>query len=231
LVATNYEICGDYAGFAQAELERAHPGAAALFTILCGGDQNPHPRGKLELAEQHGRTLADAVSRVLAGGMKPVRPPIRTAFQVAQLDFAPHTRETFEAEANGANVFKQRRAALMLQAYDKGQPVLQAPYPVQALRLGSDLAFLALGGEVVVDYSLRAKREFPRENLVVAGYCNEVMCYIPSARVLREGGYEAADSMIYYGQPGPFAETVEETVFRAVREVLARVGAKPWPRR
>ena len=52
----------------------------------------------------------------------------------------------------------------------------------------------------------------------------DVPCYIPSLRVLREGGYEAVDSMIYYGQPGPFAEDVEESVFAAVGRVMKRVG-------
>ena len=60
----------------------------------------------------------------------------------------------------------------------------------------------------------------------MAGYSHDVMCYIPSLRVLREGGYEAVDSMIYYGQPGPFAESVEEKVFDAIRRVLRGVGAK-----
>jgi hypothetical protein len=69
---------------------------------------------------------------------------------------------------------------------------------------------------------LRARREFPDDNLVVAGYCNDVQAYIPSLRVLKEGGYEANDSMIYYGQPGPFTDDVEETVFRAIRDVLTR---------
>ena len=76
-----------------------------------------------------------------------------------------------------------------------------------------------------MDYALRAKREFPQEHLVVAGYCSEVQSYIPSLRVLKEGGYEADDSMIYYGHPGPFDETVEETVFGAIRKVMKAVGA------
>jgi hypothetical protein len=85
---------------------------------------------------------------------------------------------------------------------------------------------VTLGGEVVVDYVLRTKREFPKENLVVAGYSNDVMCYIPSLRVLKEGGYEADDSMIYYGQPGPFSEEIEETVFKGIYSVMDRVGRK-----
>jgi len=221
-----YQINGDYAGFAQLELEKAQPGATAMFVILCGADQNPSPRGKLELAQRHGRELADEVTRVLGGELRPVRPPIRTAYEVVSLDFAPHDRGTFEEEAKSKDVYQQRRAKLMLSAYDAGRPVRSCPYPVQAVRLGDDLTLVALAGEVVVDYSLRLKREFPRENLVVAGYSNEVLCYIPSLRVLREGGYEAVESMRYYGQPGPFAERVEETIVAACRELLGRTGAK-----
>jgi hypothetical protein len=50
------------------------------------------------------------------------------------------------------------------------------------------------------------------------------MGYIPSRRVLREGGYEAVDNTIYYGLPGPFADTVEDRVFAAIRRVVAAVG-------
>jgi neutral ceramidase len=75
----------------------------------------------------------------------------------------------------------------------------------------------------VIDYSIRAKREFPHANLVVAGYSSDVMCYIPSLRILHEGGYEADDSMIYYGQPGPFSEQVEEQVFELTQRVMAEV--------
>jgi hypothetical protein len=221
-----YEVDGDYAGAAQRFFEQEHPGVTALFLTLCAGDQNPNPRGKLEHVTRHGRELADAVTLTLKGDLAPVRPPIRSAHQVVPLEFAPHTREGFEAELKDASVFKQRRARLMLEAYDRGQPVRQLAYPVQAVAFGRDLTLLALGGEVVVDYALRARREFPQANLVVAGYCNDVACYIPSLRVLREGGYEAVDSMIYYAQPGPLAENVEETVFRAVGEVMSRVGAK-----
>ena len=221
-----YKVNGDYAGFAQSELERAYPGTTAMFLMLGGGDQNPHPRGTVELAAQHGKSLAHAVRRVLGGELRPVRPPIRTAYEVVNLDLAPHDRAAFEKEAQSTNRFRQRRAALMLTAYDQGRPVRQVPCPVQVVRWNDDLTLVALGGEVVVDYPLRLKREFGT-NVIVAGYSNDVMCYIPSRRVLREGGYEAVESMIYYGQPGPFAENVEETVMGACRRLLRHTGARP----
>jgi hypothetical protein len=218
-----YQINGDYAGYAQIELEKAHPGATAMCLALCGGDQNPNPRGKLEMAAEHGKTLAAEVERVLGGSLRPVRPPVATAYQVVELEFTPHERAAFEKEAECTHVFRQRRARRMLAAYDAGKPVRQIQYPVQAVRFDGDLTLIALAGEVVVDYALRLKSEFPKENLIVAGYSNDIPCYIPSLRVLREGGYESVDSMIYYGQPGPFAENVEERVLRACREALGKL--------
>ena len=222
-----YRIGGDYAGYAQAAIEEAHPGATALFMMLCGGDQNPIPRGTLDLAREHGSALAAEVERVLGTALRPVAPQVRTRLEVVSLAFAPHTRAVFEEESTSADKFRKRRARLMLAAYDEGRPVRETPYPVQAIRLGSDLTFLALAGEPVVDYALRLKREYPGEGLIVAGYCNDVMCYIPSRRVLQEGGYEAVDNTIYYGQPGPFTEAVEDTIVAAVRRVTKAVGLKP----
>ena len=226
LTGQHYKLSGDYAGYAQIEVEKAYPGATAMFLALCGGDMNPNPRSEQELAVRHGASLAAAVSRALSGKLKPVEPPIRAAFQMVDLNFAHHTRETFEAELSSENRWAVRRAKEMLKAYDERSPVRRVSCPVQAVRFNKDLTLLTLSGEVVIDYALRAKREFPRETLVVAGYSNQVMCYLPSLRILREGGYEADHSMIYYGQPGPFTEEVEETVFDAVRQVMRRVGAE-----
>src|SRR5262249_5474284 len=61
-----YEWCGDYAGFAQIEIKKKHPGALALFWIGCGADANPLPRSKIELCEQYGKELAIAVEETIA---------------------------------------------------------------------------------------------------------------------------------------------------------------------
>ncbi|MEJ5367875.1 MAG: neutral/alkaline non-lysosomal ceramidase N-terminal domain-containing protein [Bryobacteraceae bacterium] len=224
LTAEFYQLSGDYAGYAQEQLEREFPGAVALFLQLCGGDQNPNPRSKLEYAEQHGRTLAAEVARVARTKMQPAGGRLRMSYQLAALPFAPHTRAQFEEELKDENVFRQRRAELMLKLYDERREPRQLRYPVQAVRLENGFTMIALGGEVVVDYALWAYRTWPRERLIVAGYSNDVPCYIPSARVLREGGYEAVDSMIYYGQPGPFTEEVEARIHDAVRQAMKRVG-------
>ncbi|MGH9660759.1 MAG: neutral/alkaline non-lysosomal ceramidase N-terminal domain-containing protein, partial [Bryobacteraceae bacterium] len=193
-----YRLAGDYAGFAQEKIERDRPGAAALFVMLCGADQNPQPRTRLEQAEQHGVSLATEVARVLDTRLARVEGRVRAAYQVVDLPLAPHTRGQFEALAGDKNIYRARNARAMLRTYDDGRPIRVQPYPVQAVALGN-LTLVALGGEVVVDYALRIKKEYGERGLVVAGYSNDVMSYIPSRRVLAEGGYEADMSQVYYG--------------------------------
>ena len=225
LTAEFYEVSGDYAGFTQAEIEREHPGATALFLMLCGGDQNPNPRSSHEAVMNHAHELAGTVEQILAASMQPVNGPVRTAYQEIELPFADTSRKQFEAEASNSDVFRRRRATAMLRAYDAGRPIRSVTYPVQAVRLRG-LTIIALGGEVVVDYALRLKRELPKEPLIVAGYSNVVMSYIPSLRIWNEGGYEAEDAMIYYGLPGRFSSDVEERVIAAAHRVLSLAGPK-----
>jgi neutral ceramidase len=223
----NYQVNGDYAGFAQNEIEKANPDVTAMFLEGCGADQNPNPRRTVELAIQHGKTLANAVQKVLSGEFIPVRPPVRTDFITISLEFAPFNTDQFKEDLLGDNRYKAGRASFILKALDKGYDVSKLSYPVQAVRFNNDFTILALSGEVVVDYSLNAKKRYPGENLFVAGYSNEVQCYIPSVRVLREGGYEPETSMIYYGLPGPLAGNVEEKIFSAIDQVMKKTGARP----
>jgi hypothetical protein len=227
LDADNTLVNGDYSGYAMIELEKANPGATAFFVAGCGADQNPSPRGTIELAEQNGKTLAEAVQKALTVGMHKVRPPIRTDFTTVELEFPPLDLQQYQQDILGDDFYVRNRAMLMLEAYNKWWDVTRFQYPVQAIRFNRDLTILGMGGEVVVDYSLNMKKQYPAENLFVAGYCSEVTCYIPSLRILTEGGYEANSSMIFYGLPGPFANNVEELVTGAIEKVMKGVGARP----
>jgi hypothetical protein len=225
-----YKITGDYAGFAQIAIESAEPGVTAMFMMLCGADANPNPRGKLELAEQHGRALGDEVVHVAARHMAKVQGRTRAAFQIVELGFNAYPRETLEKELKSTNVWHARYAAAMLKMMDEGHPIRRYPYPVQAVQFGNDFTMVALGGEVVVDYCLWVKKNYGPKGILVAGYSNDVMSYIPTVKILKEGGYEPVDSMYYYGLPGPYSDAVEEQIHATLRQVLKRVGRHPGGR-
>lgn len=229
-----YEWHGDYAGCAMAELERRHAGATALFVAGCGGNINPFPRGTIELAEKHGRALADAVDAALAGGGQSVRSELATASSDVSLSFAQApTAEEIRAADSGADAKKSTVAKQMDAAWAKAMEAevtrggikRDYVYPVQAWRLG-DLTWVALGGEVVVDYALRLKAGAATsggKNVWVFGYSNDVMCYIPSEAVLTEGGYEGKTSMIPYGRPSAWAHGLEDKIVGKAQELMRAV--------
>lgn len=215
---------GDYAGVAQAALEQRHPESTALFVMGCGADANPKPRGTVELVNAHGTALADAVDAALPA-TRPVAPGLRTAYGIASLPFADAAaRARWHQQLDIDPVYLRRHAALMEEIIrrDGHLPAVQRD-PVQVWRFGrKDLTLVALGGEVVVDYALRLTREHPGDHIWAAGYSNDVFGYVPSRRVLHEGGYEGGDAMIYYGRPAPFTDAVEERIAAEVNRLMAR---------
>jgi predicted dehydrogenase len=216
----------DYPGAAERELERMHPGAVALFWAGCGADQNALPRLKEPFVEIYGRQLAYAVDAVLTGPTQPLGPKLEMTYQEIDLPFAQLPARDELAETAKASDFQGRRAKLLLAAWDRdGKLSPTYPYPVQLWRLGSQLDWAFLGGEVVVDYALRLKRAAAPEPLWVTAYANDVMAYIPSRRVLEEGGYEGATAMVYYGLPSPWDRSVEERIVDAVEHERAELAA------
>ena len=183
---------GDYAGYAQEFFEKDHPGVTALFMMGCGGDQNPYPRSELKYAQMHGRSLATAVEAALEVNQRtlrhqrPVRGKLSSVLETVDLEFATPDRPDFA-------------------------------YPVQVIRFGNDLMLVALGNEVVVYYALRLKRELTKPDgpaIWIAGYSNVYSGYIPSKRVLLEGGYEARSR--------PWKPTLEERIVGKVDELVNR---------
>ncbi len=220
-----YKFCGDYAGFAQLYLEEAHPGVTAFFVAGCGGDQNPYPRRTLDLAQQHGRALANGVETALLARASPIRGPMRTALETVTLDFAkPPSRQQLKQEAKSSNKYERRHAEVLLKELERtGKIRTTYPYLVQVIQFGDDLTMVALAGEVVVDYSLRLKAELAGLTVWVAGYSNDVFGYLPSLRVLQEGGYEGGGAMRYTNLPGPFAPSVEKRVIDKVHKLVDKV--------
>ena len=222
---------GDWAGVAAASIEAGHPGAVGLVAIGCGADANPSPRGTLALAEQHGRSLAAEVERLIGLPLEPLHAPPTCRLETVEIPFQPHfTREQWRQRAGAAGIvgFHARR---WLERLDRGEaPAPTLPYPVQTFSFSTNLGMVFLGGEVVVDYALRLKSELDPRRLWINGYANDVPGYIPSRRILKEGGYEAESSLWYYDRPQQFDPALED---RIVTEVHRHLGPtyRPPPAR
>ncbi|MCH9654328.1 MAG: neutral/alkaline non-lysosomal ceramidase N-terminal domain-containing protein [Planctomycetes bacterium] len=217
-----FEYCGDYAGFAQVALEKKYPGTMALFMMGCGGDANPHPRGTLALAEQHGNSLADSVVRAMGKSMGPVKGPLKVKFQRTNLAFVdPPSKSDLVAQQEKGDVYTQRLNKYLLnQLEETGSIKTSYPFSVQVIFFGDDLTLIGLGGETVIDYSIRLHEELSDRRIWVAGYCNEVFAYVPSERVLKEGGYEGGGAMKYFGFHGPFKPGLEDRIIELVHTLM-----------
>lgn len=223
-----YQWCGDYAGFAQIALEQKHPGMQAMFWIGCGADQNPLPRRTVELCQQYGESLAKATEEVLAKPMQPIAPRLRTSFARIRLAFQDQpTRETLEKMVKeNRSPYQKRWASRLLGELQQGKPFPKdCSYPVQVWKLGNDQLWIALGGEVVVDYSLLFKKTYGRTTWVT-GYANEVMSYIPSHRIWEEGGYEAGAFSVYGLPADRWTEDIETQISQCVGKLVKQVSTK-----
>jgi len=208
----------DYPGYAMTSLETRYPGSLALFWAGCGGDQNPLPRREVALARYYGRKLADAVSDTIDAPMPELSPQLAVEYTEIEAPLAriPERGELL-ADTESTNRFEVARARYLLERLEEhGGLEDHYPFPIGHWELGGRIDLIFLGGEVVIDYALRLKKERRGTDTWVAAYAHDVMAYIPSLRVLREGGYEGGGSNVYYGLPALWDESIEETIIRAV---------------
>jgi neutral ceramidase len=226
LTGNNYELCGDYAGFAQSNVQEQHPSVQAMFLMGCAGDANPYPRGTMALARTHGMTLGKEVCRLLESKLQPIRGPLHIAFDKAALPLkAPPPREELKKRAESKGSIQSWVAQKMLAALDRGEK-LPTHYdcPIAVWQLGEDLTLVGLSGEVVVDYVSLLEKALGPNKLWLSAYCNDVFGYLPSKQVLREGGYETRG--LYAGGIGLFDAQAQDVLIEKVRELAKKAGRK-----
>lgn len=217
-------ISGDWAGYAMDHIQRRNPGCQALISIGCGADSNP--RGgvlgsRADAADSLGQEVAEEVQRLLATQLRPLTKAPESLIERVTLKLAPlPTREQWEERAKQQNAIGHH-ARTQLARLDRGEALMtEISYPIQSISFGDELAWVFLPGEVVVDYALRLKGELDGGRLWINAYANACPGYVPSERILREGGYEGGGAMVYYDIPGPYAMGVEQTIVNSVRTQL-----------
>jgi neutral ceramidase len=218
-----YVVSGEYMAYARAHLETHEPGAIAMYLPGMGADQDPSPRGRLLDAKRHGLELAGAILGTLSHPMHPVRGPFKMGYEEVDVPLVePPDRQRLEKDAQSQDSHIRSRAQAYLKLLERNEPLPKSvKLPIAAVRLGEDLTFLMMGGEVVVDYARRLKRELVEDHPWAIGYAYEVPCYIPTTRLIKEGGYETETSMIYYGFYGPFKTSTEELLVKRMGSLVA----------
>lgn len=216
-------VSGDFAGYAQEHVEDELNGATAFFVQGCAGDANPFPRGSEEIALHHGETLGREVIRVLDEKLEPVRGPLRTIQRSVALPLRADLTEADIDRLSGSGGWRKWVAQQIRQRQDRDQAMLQHYQTTCSLwQFGDDLTVVFLPGEVVVGYVRLIERAIGPRKLWISAYCNDVFGYLPTARVLVEGGYETRG--LYAGGIGFFSPAAEPLVIQTVREMASEAG-------
>ncbi len=215
------KISGDWAGFAQESIERRFPGCLALVSIGAGSDSNPESgvvADRVEVATAQGEAIATEVERVVKQPLRSITGSITAQTATIPLPLNdPRTREQWTALA-AAGGPEGYNAATQLAKLDRGEELLKAiDYPIQSFAFGDRLFMVFLAGEVCVDYSLRLKTELDAQRLWVNAYSNDFACYVPSERLVKEGGYGGGAETPYFALPATLRDGLEQRIIDEVR--------------
>jgi neutral ceramidase len=235
--------CGDWAGFAIEQLQHDNPTATALFVPGAGADQDPEPHGSVELSQQHGKELADAVQSSLVTPGVEITGHIAAAMENVTLPLEPFTQQSIQSMLDSDDPPQRTKAQFLLDQLQRGEPLITAySAPIQVVRFGNELLMIALSGEPVIDWAHKLKQSVERTAraaatptpspqppalsplLWIAGYCNDMFGYLPTRRIQSEGGYEAGRANLWSWIPSPFTNDVEDRISDAVHQLMAKVG-------
>ncbi len=217
-------ISGDWAGHAAAMIERRFPDCVGLVSIGAGSDQNPVSRvsgdtgDNVAAAEQQGVEIATEVERLLSGRMKRISGAPKAVLKSIDLPLKELPgREQLVEQTRKGRPTDRYNATTQLARLDRGEKLISAiDYPVQTWSFGDSFCMTFLAGEVCVDYALRLKSEIDRERFWLNAYSNDFGCYIPSERLLAEGGYGGGSEVPYFALPATLQAGLEKLIVEEV---------------
>ncbi len=227
----NYLISAEFPGVARRILEENLDGAPSLFLQGIAGDVKPRQvvegngfrSGNFDDIEIVGKELAADVKTTIKNGLKPLDIRIGTSLKRVALPFdKTWNEETYRRYARKEEA-KYRRvwANYWLKKLSKGESMLSSiDLTLSIVELSSELRFLGIAGELLTDIGLKIKHQFKEGITLPFGYTNGEVAYIPDAEALREGGYEAIETVFfYYDKPAPFILEIEEIILSGFEDL------------
>ena len=223
-----HAISADYPGVAMQEIDHALGASCSLFLQGVGGDTKVRASGET-LAfgttwpdmVHAGRSLARSALEAL-GDLKPARPALASSETEIELPTLPvPDRAGFAAFA--ASVHKREMKALwadrMIARLDRGEVLPTAvPITMHGVRLAGGVRIVGLEGEAVADLGGLIAGEFGDGAALPLGYTDGCQLYLPSDRMLPEGGYEV-ESFYEYHQPAQLAPGIDDRLREGLRRL------------
>lgn len=227
------KLSNDFAGKTSSVLEEAYPGATALFLQGCAGELKPLKSAdgdkfkalSYEEMEQAGTDLANDVLKLLADG---TFEKIQCDFRTALVDPLLYTEQTeasfYEPIANeSTSLFYRNAAKRTIEAIQNGSIKDRLPHYICLWHLDANTRLVAMEGEVSTEYSLLIKRLLRPYTTLTLGYTNGVYCYIPTRKMIREGGYEASCNF-FFNLRGPWVPEIEDIIIGQIAKAEMKLS-------
>jgi neutral ceramidase len=228
-------ISAEFVGAACTQLEEQHPDSVVLFLQGCAGDIKPTAtvngvRFKtlsVEEMREAGGKLASEVSAVLAAIGPEAEAEANWKFGLTDVRLFTERWGSEELEQIIADEtktdYRKRAAGRTLKALQEGRVKRDVPHAIQVWSFGRAAALVAMEGEVPAEYALRIKELFGVSPVIALGYSNGVSTYIPTRRILQEGGYEA-EAFVLHGVRGPLVPENEALIIGTVALMKMELG-------
>lgn len=227
VLTSTYQYSPDYPGMTTSILEDFFTDSFWMFVSGCGGDINIYPRGTPSLLINHATTLRNRVIEAITKAdsqaqqdNKLVMNNFSAVHSTLHLPFNKRLGKTELRQMRRSTVSMERATSrfLLHQLGNDEHTAASYEFPISVWRLG-DLTIAFLGGEPTVGYALRLKRELNVSWVV--GYSDDVMGYVGTADVLREGKREGSDRAAwYYGLPSTWHTDAEDIIVEGIRKIL-----------
>ena len=226
-----FQISADFPGIAMERLD-AHLGRhASLFLQGAGGDAKPSVIGKGESywrsgtwedVSEAGEMVANEVVRALEAGLSPVEPDLRPECVVMEWPMEPNMgRAGFEQVLadEGSDLTQRLWAQEKLTYLDRGYPLPSAVgINAHGIKLGEGLRMVGIEGEAVGELGILMRDFYAGGVTFPMGYTDGSQLYLPTSRMLDEGGYEVV-SYYEYRQPARLAKGMEAILTDALRDL------------
>ncbi len=233
----NRLVSADYPGVLARALQEQTQ-AVTLFFNGADGDINPAQMGSFTYAEDLGRALAAEVLRVLSLLEYRDSAALRVSCEILDLPLLPQPsgaelnrqvaeqrRRLAEARAAGDALQGRIHQAMLGWAENTLAGALRGNLPshvraeIQVFCL-DETRLVGIPGELFSELGREIKKSAASPSVLLLGYANGDIGYIPTRAAYSLGGYEIEEAYKYYGYPAALAPEAGERLLRSAARLL-----------
>lgn len=223
-------VSGDYAGYLTRFVEH-HTGSSCLFLNGACGDVNPvneHSTDAREAAktgEAIGRVALEAIKSATlvteaSPGWHRVQIDLPVKVPTSAQDFQKRLEMLEEKFGISASMFSDRveRDSRLLA---EGKYPRTVGLELSMLTIGDDAAIVFVPGELFTSIGLQMKKMAAPRKLIISGFSNGSIGYLPDRQAYQDGGYEPLYANFFYDFP-EFDPSLEDALLDGFQRLLKK---------